>query len=125
VLLVLLVGVGGFLGAVSRYLLGGWVHNVLRRPWWPYGTFAVNIVGCLLIGFVVGVGDGRNALSAQSRAFILIGFLGGFTTFSAFGYETYALVRQGQMLGALVNVGAQVVLGLAAVWAGHTIAQAV
>ena len=57
-LLVFLVGVGGFLGAVSRYLLGGWVHDVLRSPWWPYGTFAVNIVGCLLIGFFVGMGDG-------------------------------------------------------------------
>jgi len=125
VLLVLLVGVGGFLGAVSRYLLGGWVQDALRRPWWPYGTFAVNIVGCLLIGFIVGMGDGRSAMSAQSRAFVLIGFLGGFTTFSAFGYETFALVRQGQMLGALVNVGAQVILGLAAVWAGHAIARAV
>ncbi|MDP3062784.1 MAG: fluoride efflux transporter CrcB [Chloroflexota bacterium] len=123
--LVFLVGVGGFLGAVSRYLLGGWVHDVLRSPGWPYGTFAVNIVGCLLIGFFVGIGDGRNAVSAQSRAFILVGFLGGFTTFSAFGYETFALMRQGQMLGALANVSAQVILGLVAVWAGYAIAQAV
>ena len=96
----LLVGTGGFLGSVARYYLGGLVTQATAVSRFPYGTLAVNLTGCLLTGL-----------------------LGGFTTFSAFGYETMFLAREHAWSWAVLNVGAQVILGLAAVWAGHAVAQ--
>ncbi len=117
-LIVVLVGAGGMIGAVSRYLVGGWVHDLLGDPSFPYGTLTVNVLGCLLIGLLVGLAETRQLLGAETRAFLLIGLLGGFTTFSAFGLETVNLVRDGELIGAFSNVGLQVVVGLAAVWVG-------
>ncbi len=117
-MIVVLVGAGGMIGAVSRYLVGGWVHDLLGDPSFPYGTLTVNILGCLLIGLLVGLAESRQVLGAETRAFLLIGLLGGFTTFSAFGLETVNLVRDGELLGAFSNVGLQVVVGLTAVWVG-------
>jgi len=118
---VLLVGCGGFLGAVARYLLGGAVHRLVQAPVFPFGTLVVNVSGCLAIGFLGGLADERGALSPGVRVFLLIGVLGGYTTFSSFGYETFQLVRDGEMLPAVANVLLQVVTGLAAVWAGHSV----
>ena len=116
----LLVGCGGFLGAIARYLLGGAVHRLVQAPVFPFGTLVVNVSGCLAIGFLGGLADERGALSPEARVFLLIGVLGGYTTFSSFGYETFQLLRDGEMLPALANVLLQVVIGLAAVWAGHS-----
>ena len=120
---VFLVGAGGFLGAVLRYLVGGWVHNVLDNAWFPYGTLVVNVVGCLLIGFLAGLAENRLVFGAETRLFLFIGILGGFTTFSSFAYETLALARDAQNLAAAINVLAQVSLGLAGVWIGNTLSR--
>ncbi len=122
-LLILLVGIGGFFGAVMRYLLSGWVQEIFRSPSFPYGTLTVNITGCLLIGLLAGLSENRNLLGPETRALVLIGVLGGFTTFSAFGFETFELLRAGESMAAFSNVGLQVCLGLAAVWVGYSASQ--
>ena len=118
----LLVGAGGFLGSVLRYLAGGAVQAAARHAHFPWGTFAVNAVGCLLIGLLGGLAETRHVLSPEQRLFLITGFLGGFTTFSAYGFETYYLVRVGEPGLAAANALGQVALGLAAVWAGHLLA---
>jgi CrcB protein len=120
---VFLVGAGGFLGAVLRYLVGGWVHSVLDNAWFPYGTLVVNVAGCLLIGFLAGLAENRLVFGAETRLFLFIGILGGFTTFSSFAYETLSLARDAQNLAAAINVLAQVSLGLAGVWIGNTLSR--
>lgn len=115
---VLLVGVGGCIGAIARYGLGGWVHRMASGAVFPYGTLAVNVLGCALIGAITGLVESRGLFGPEARVFWLIGILGGFTTFSSFGYETLQLWRDGQWGYGLVNVLANVTLGLAAVWAG-------
>ena len=112
----LLVGTGGFAGAVLRYALGGIVHRHLPLTTFPYGTLCVNLVGCFLIGAFVGLSDSRQLFSPELRAFVFIGILGGFTTFSTFGFETFAMARDGEHLRAACNVGLQVVFGLGLVW---------
>jgi CrcB protein len=113
-----MVGAGGFLGAVSRYLLSLAVQP--RGTVFPVGTLAVNILGCLCIGLVFGLFD-RGGLSAEWRVFLATGFLGGFTTFSAFSNETFMLLRDGHAAYALLYVGGSVVLGLLATWLGWEI----
>ena len=117
-----LVGSGGFIGAMFRYGMSGLVQCSIPLAAFPYGTLAVNMVGCLLIGIAVGLVDSRQLFGPEARLFVLIGVLGGFTTYSTFGYETFALLRDGDFLRALANVGVHVVLGLALVWAGYAIA---
>lgn len=112
-----LVGLGGCLGAIARYLGGAAVARMLP-PTFPFGTFVVNAVGCLLIGALAVLTDERLVLGTRSRLFLLVGVLGGFTTFSSFGYETMTLLRQGNQLYAALNVVGHVVVGLLAVWLG-------
>jgi CrcB protein len=120
---ILLVGCGGFLGAVGRYLAGGLVHRLFGGPVFPLGTLAVNVSGCLAIGFLAGLSEARGVFSPEARVFLLIGLLGGFTTFSSFGYETFELMRDGEMLPATANVALQLGLGLGGVWAGHVLSR--
>lgn len=122
---ILLVGTGGFIGSVFRYLCGRTVHSLLQRyyPWFPYGTLAVNIVGCFLIGFLSGLAEYRHLFTQESRLFLFVGFLGGFTTFSSFGYETFVLARDVQFSAAFANIALQVIIGLGAVWTGNTLAR--
>lgn len=115
---ILLVAAGGALGAVARYGVGTWLTPPPGPPALPWGTIAVNLVGCFLIGAVAGAADGRGGLGDGTRLFLVIGVLGGFTTFSAFGLETVSLVRAGAPGLALVNVAGQVAGGIAGVWAG-------
>ncbi len=122
-LLILLVGIGGFFGAVMRYLVSGWVQDIFSNPSFPYGTLTVNVTGCLLIGLLAGLSENRNLLGPETRALVLIGVLGGFTTFSAFSYESLELLRAGESMAAFSNVGLQVCLGLAAVWVGYSASQ--
>jgi CrcB protein len=121
---IILVGVGSFLGGILRYGRSLWVHRVLDNPWFPYGTLAVNVLGCLIIGLLAGLAETRAALSSQVRLFLFVGILGGFTTFSSFALETFSLARDTQNAAALANVGAQLVLGLWAVWLGNMLAHA-
>jgi len=119
----LLVGAGGFLGAIFRYALGGWVHNLLNNTSFPYGTLVVNAVGCLLIGFLSGLAESRALFGPEARLFFFIGILGGFTTYSSFAYETFSLARDAQNLAAILNVFAQLILGLLGVWYGNVLAR--
>jgi CrcB protein len=114
-----LVGSGGFAGAIFRYALGGAVHRHFPMATFPYGTLAVNLLGCALIGALAGLADSRQLFSPELRAFGFIGLLGGFTTFSTFGYETIAMARDGEYIRAFSNVGLHVVLGLILVWLAY------
>jgi len=119
-----LVGVGGMIGAMLRYTLGGMVHHLYEGRF-PLGTLLVNTAGCLAIGFLFTLADDRGVISANARLFIFVGLLGGFTTFSSFGYETLTLWRDGLATRALLNVGANTIFGLGAVWVGHVMARAI
>lgn len=121
---VLWVGLGGFLGSALRYLLGGWVQRLAPVADFPAGTLAVNVLGCLAIGGVAGLVELRHGLGPGVRLFLLVGLLGGFTTFSSFAWETLELARSGTAAAlplAFANVVLQVALGLAAAWAGLVI----
>jgi len=119
---ILLVGIGGALGSISRYLLGTWVQSISRSLDFPFGTLAVNLIGCFVIGFLAELAEARGAFTPESRAFMFIGVLGGFTTFSSFGNETINLFRDGNTFNALANIGSSVILGLALVWFGRVVA---
>ena len=115
---ILLVGLGGFLGSVARYKLGGLVLHLTAQERFPYSTFAVNILGCLVIGLLAGLSERYELFGPGTRLFLFTGLLCGFTTFSAFGLDAMFLVRRGEVLVAAVYAGASVVLGITAVWLG-------
>ncbi len=117
-----LIFLGSGVGGVCRYALSGWVQR-LGNGSFPVGTLAVNVIGCLLIGFLTASLSGRVLIREEYRVALIVGILGGFTTFSAFGMETFALLNDGQFARAAVNVAASVGVGLAAVWIGYRIAE--
>jgi len=117
---VLVVAAGGAIGAVSRYLASGWVQD-LTGEFFPWGTFAVNVAGSLAIGFTL-VWLQATLSSAELRQLVTIGFLGSFTTFSTFSYETVAMLRDGEWWRAGGYVAGSVALGLLAVIAGMALA---
>ena len=121
----LLIGTGGFLGSVLRYLVSGSVQAASQSVAFPYGTLAVNVIGCFFIGFLSELAESRSLFSPDTRAFLVVGILGGFTTFSAFGNETMNLLRDGERTLAMMNVGAQLLFGIGAVWLGYTLAYAI
>jgi fluoride exporter len=113
----LAVGAGGFVGAVLRY----WVAGTVQR-WsggvFPHGTLAVNVLGCLLMGAVMGLVEYRQFFGPHARLLLTMGFLGGLTTFSTFGYETFMLLRDNEYVSALANVVLNVVACTVAVALG-------
>ena len=119
---ILYVALGGALGSVSRYLLGTWTQSLSKSIDFPYGTLTVNLIGCFLIGFLSQLAESRGVFTPESRAFIFIGILGGFTTFSSFGNDTMNLLRDGETFNALANIGANVIVGLFLVWLGRMVA---
>lgn len=119
---VIFVALGGALGSVLRYLLGTWIQSVSKSIDFPYGTLTVNLIGCFVIGILAHLAETRGVFTLESRAFVFVGILGGFTTFSSFGNDTVNLVRDGESWNALANVGANVILGLVLVWLGRTVA---
>jgi fluoride exporter len=119
---ILFIGFGGFLGSILRYVFSGYVQGLLRSADFPYGTIAVNLTGCLIIGFLSRLAESQGAFTPETRAFLFIGFLGGFTTFSTFGNETMNLFRDSENVLALVNIALHTVLGLGAVWLGRMLA---
>ncbi|GAB4574178.1 MAG: fluoride efflux transporter CrcB [Anaerolineae bacterium] len=121
----LLVGIGGFIGAVMRYLTSDFVQRYSPANGFPIGTLAVNVLGCLIIGLLAGVADVREVFTPQTRTLVFVGVLGAFTTFSTFSYETASFLNNGQIAPALLNIGTQIALGLAAVWLGSHLAQLV
>ena len=119
----LMVGAGGALGAIGRYLLSTWVYSLTGRAF-PWGTLAVNLLGSLLIGFLSVWLLERMTLSTEMRALLMVGFLGAFTTFSTFSLETLLLLEEGAVARAGVNVAASVVICIFAAWMGTLIAKA-
>jgi CrcB protein len=113
------VGLGGFVGSICRFLLGGAVHHMLKSSAFPYGTMVVNLLGCFAIGVGGGLVEQRQLFAPEVRLFLLVGLLGGFTTFSTFGYESVSLAREGELLAFLANVTIQVVAGMFLVWFGY------
>ncbi len=114
----LFVLLGGAFGSGMRYLLAGYVQNQTKSAF-PYGTFIVNCIGCLIAGFLGALFLHVMPIREEFRVGIFVGVLGGFTTFSAFGWETMTLVRDGQYTLAALNVLASVIIGLLAVWVGY------
>ena len=117
---ILLIFLAGGCGCLLRYGVSGWVQR-LGRSSFPVGTLAVNVVGCVLIGFLASLLTGPVLIREAYRLAILIGLLGGFTTFSTFGYETMALLRDRELLAAGAYVGLHLVLGFTAVAVGYGI----
>lgn len=115
----ILVGVGGALGSIARHGINQWIQS---RPLavFPLGIFLINLLGSIAIGAIAGaVASGRWSASADVRTFLMIGVLGGFTTFSSFSLDTLTLIRNGQIGFAALNVGGQVLFSLAGVAAGY------
>jgi len=116
------IALGGALGALGRYLLSTWVYSK-GDYLFPWGTFVVNVLGCFILGLVYVWGTEKLILSSNTRAFLAIGFIGAFTTFSTFSLETINIIKEGELRIALLYTIGSLVLGLAAVWAGTVIAQ--
>lgn len=119
---ILIIGAGGFIGAVLRYLAVLSMQVFKGKTNIPLGTLLVNVVGCLLIGFFAVLAENNKVISSETRNFLIVGILGAFTTFSAFGFETVNLFKSGLTFQFIVNIILQVVLGLGAVWAGMNLA---
>lgn len=113
----LIIGLAGAGGALSRYFLAGVVQNASGSVF-PWGTLVVNVAGCFVFGLVWAITEKRLAIAAESRVYVLTGFLGAFTTFSTFAFETGAMLRDAEYLLAAGNVTANNILGLIALFAG-------
>ncbi len=121
---IVLIGLGGFAGAVARYLVDGWIADLTRGSF-PWGTLAINLSGAFVLGVLFAAAAERAILSPELRGPLMIGFLGAYTTFSTLTLETWRLVEDGSLGLAAVNIGASMALGLVAVFAGLTIGRAI
>ena len=119
---ILFFGVAGLLGTLGRYWLSGWADERWGASF-PIGTLIVNLVGCLLIGFLFHATEEKYLVDPVLRSAVLIGFLGGFTTFSSFGVQTFNLLRDGEIFLAGVNVLVSNVAGLLLVWIGYAVSK--
>ncbi|HTQ61483.1 MAG TPA: fluoride efflux transporter CrcB [Candidatus Solibacter sp.] len=113
----LMVGIGGFLGAVARFWLGGYISDKMGMRF-PYGTLVINCTGCFLLGFIVTLMAERTHWSPNWRFLLPIGFIGAYTTFSTFEYETFRAMQDGELVVAFLNVAISVIVGFLAVWLG-------
>lgn len=117
-----LIGLAGFVGTLGRYGLAGAVAKRYGETF-PLGTLAVNLIGCFLVGLLFHLMQERFLVNQNLRAIIMVGLLGGFTTFSSFGLQTFTLLQDGEFGFAALNLGVSNVLGLLLVWAGYTLAR--
>ena len=118
------IGFAGFTGTLLRY----WLSGIIARRYgetFPYGTLIVNLIGCFAIGFLFYFFYDRAIVSPTSRTAVFIGLIGGFTTFSSYGLQTFTLLRDGELFLALLNVAASNLLGLALVWLGYNLAKVI
>ncbi|WP_116811833.1 fluoride efflux transporter CrcB [Steroidobacter cummioxidans] len=117
----LLVALGGAIGSVARFKLSGWVLHATPNWRFPAGTFAVNVIGCLIAGLLAGMAVKQDVFTPEARVLLFTGLLGGFTTFSAFGLETLLLLKRGEAGVAVANVVVSIVVGLLVAWVGYGI----
>ncbi len=115
---IFIIGAGGFIGAVLRYLAVLSMQAFKTRHNIPLGTLLVNVIGCLLIGVLAVVAENSKLISPEARNFLMVGILGAFTTFSTFSYESMMFIKNGSSVGFFINVGLQLFLGFTAVWTG-------
>ena len=120
-LAIIFVGIGGCLGSIFRYGLTKWINELVKHQSFPLGTVSVNILGCLIIGIAIAFFESRQIFIGNLRSLVLIGVLGGFTTFSTFSLQSFELMKSGESITALANVGLSVCLGLTAVYVGYII----
>jgi fluoride exporter len=118
----LLIALGGAFGSVLRYLVAGWMQKLIATPF-PLGTLTVNVVGCLCIGVLAAIFAGPHLVREEYRLALTIGVLGGFTTFSTFGLETFEFINDGQWKSALINIALSNLACLVAVWLGYRITE--
>ena len=118
----LLIAAGGGLGSMLRYAMQGWVQR-LTTTTFPWGTFAVNVLGCLLLGLLSGFFAGPQLVREEYRVGLTVGVLGGFTTFSTFGLESFNLANDGELRLALANMIISCAAGFVAVWFGYRLAE--
>ncbi len=116
------IGTGGFIGAVLRYLISAYIQDWTKSIGFPYGTLAVNLAGCVMIGLFSQIAETRGAFTAEARNLLFIGLLGAFTTFSTFSNETMSFLEGGKNSLALANIGSHLILGLVAVRVGQGMA---
>lgn len=119
----LVIGLGGFAGAIARYAVDGWVSTLVRGSF-PWGTLVVNVSGSLLIGLLFALLVERAALAAELRGPLMIGFLGAYTTFSTLALESWRMIEDGALIAATVNLVGSVVIGLIAVVIGISLGRA-
>lgn len=120
---IIIVGAGGFVGSALRFVVSGWVQRMVASSVMPYGTFAVNVLGCLALGFLGGIAEYRQVIEPGQRLFLMVGILGGFTTFSTFAFESVSLLQDAEVTRAFLNIFAQVTLGFGAAFAGFILAR--
>ncbi|MGH2373235.1 MAG: fluoride efflux transporter CrcB [Candidatus Methylomirabilaceae bacterium] len=116
------IAVGGLLGTIARYGLQGWVQTRVAAPTFPVGTLVINVLGSLLLGFIIRYATGSSTVAPEVRGALTVGFCGAFTTMSSFSYETMTLLRDSAYWHAGLYVGGTVLGSLAAVIAGSAIA---
>ena len=114
--------IAGALGTGARYILGGWVHTIFGSQF-PFGTLIVNALGCLSIGFLGTLIDERLLFSPNVRLFLIIGFLGAFTTYSSFAYETWMMTKDGEFVYALVNIFGMLIVCFVSLFVGVLLAR--
>ena len=119
----ILVGVGGLIGTLARYGLGGLIARMKGGATFPLETLVINVAACLAIGCLAGLSETRGLFGPSARGFLFVGLLGGFSTYSTFGYETFHLLRDGQIGAAMGSVALHIVLGVGAVWGGFVAAR--
>ncbi len=115
-----MIGLGGFIGAVSRYYVSGFAQSLSKSVGFPYGTLAVNITGCYLLGILIHLIETHSTMAAEMRLFLIVGLLGSFTTYATFSMETLRLLQSHRLTLALLNILAHLLLGLAAVLVGRS-----
>jgi len=114
---IFIIGIGGFLGTISRYLTSIYIYKLFHAAF-PLGTFAINILGCFLIGIFYGLSERGTLMSGEWKLFLTVGFCGGFTTFSTFANENMAMLRDGAFFYAALYTSLSVFLGILATYAG-------